>query len=151
VKELMFLEDFEVGQVFRHPGGVVVTADAIKQFAAQYDPQPFHLDEAAAQQSFFRGLAASGWHTAGLTMKMLVETLSIHGGLIGAGFDEFRWPRPTRPDDTLRLEVEVLGLKFSQSKPHQGFLNHRVTTFNQHDEAVLIMTGNLLVPRRPQS
>lgn len=149
MKELMYLEDFEVGQVFSHPGGEAVTAEAIKEFAARYDPQPFHLDEAAAQQSFFRSLAASGWHTAGLTMRMLVDTLSVHGGLIGAGFDEFRWPRPTRPGDVLRLEVEVLGVKLSQSKPRQGFLNHRVTTYNQHDEAVLIMTGNLLVPRRP--
>ena len=150
MKEPMFLEDFEVGQVFRHPGGKAVTTDAIKQFAGQFDPQPFHLDEAAAQQSFFRGLAASGWHTAGLTMRMLVDTLHIHGGLIGAGFEEFRWPRPTRPGDVLRLEVEVLGIKLSQSKPLQGFLYHRVTTYNQHDEAVLVMTGNLLAPRRPQ-
>jgi acyl dehydratase len=144
----MFLEDFEVGQVFRHAGGTEVTADAIKQFAGQFDPQPFHLDEAGAQQSFFRGLAASGWHTAALTMRMLVDTLPIQGGVIGAGFDEFRWPRPTRPGDVLRLEVVVLGMKFSQSKPQQGFLHHRVTTYNQHDEPVLIMTGNLLVPRR---
>ncbi|MBV8625128.1 MAG: MaoC family dehydratase [Herbaspirillum sp.] len=145
-----YLEDFQPGQTFSSPHTITVDADAIKQFATQYDPQPFHLDEAAAQQTFFRGLAASGWHTAALTMRLLVDTLSIEGGLIGAGFDEFRWPRPTRPGDTLRLEVEVLGVKTSQSKPRQGFLNHRVTTYNQHDEPVLIMTGNLLVPRRQQ-
>ena len=85
-----------------------------------------------------------------VNVSLLVDTLSIEGGLIGAGFDEFRWPRPTRPGDTLRLDVEVLGVKTSQSKPRQGFLNHRVTTYNQHDEPVLIMTGNLLVPRRQQ-
>ncbi|MFX5506234.1 MaoC/PaaZ C-terminal domain-containing protein, partial [Acinetobacter baumannii] len=79
----------------------------IKQFAQQYDPQPFHLDDEAAQQTFFRGLAASGWHTAALTMRLLVDTLHIQGGIIGAGFDEFRWPRPTRPGDVLRLEAEV--------------------------------------------
>ncbi|MCA1324937.1 MaoC family dehydratase [Herbaspirillum sp. alder98] len=149
MKEPLFLEDFEPGQVFRHPGGMPVSSEAIKQFAGQFDPQPFHLDELAAQQSFFGGLAASGWHTAALTMRMLVETLPIEGGLIGAGFDEFRWPRPTRPGDILRMEVEVLGVKFSQSKPHQGFLHHRVTTTNQHDQPVLVMTGNLLAPRRP--
>nr|WP_216667330.1 MaoC family dehydratase [Herbaspirillum rubrisubalbicans] len=150
VNALNHLEDFHPGQVFRSPGTITVEADAIKQFAAQFDPQPFHLDEQAAQQSFFRGLAASGWHTAALTMRLLVDTLHIQGGLIGAGFDEFRWPRPTRPGDVLRLEAEVLAIQTSQSKPKQGFLNHRVTTYNQHDEPVLIMTGNLLVPRRPQ-
>jgi acyl dehydratase len=148
VTTLNYLDDFQPGQVLRSPGTLTVSAEEIKQFAQQYDPQPFHLDEAAAQQTFFRGLAASGWHTAALTMRLLVDTLHIQGGIIGAGFDEFRWPRPTRPGDVLRLEAEVLGIKTSQSKPQQGFLNHRVTTYNQHDEAVLIMTGNLLVPRR---
>ncbi|MBG7622022.1 MaoC family dehydratase [Herbaspirillum sp. AP02] len=143
-----YLEDFQPGQVFRSPATLTVDAEAIKHFATQFDPQPFHLDDAAAQQTFFRGLAASGWHTAALTMRLLVDTLHIQGGIIGAGFDEFRWPRPTRPGDVLRLEAEVLGIKTSQSRPLQGFLNHRVTTYNQHDEAVLIMTGNLLVPRR---
>jgi acyl dehydratase len=148
VTTLNYLDDFQPGQVFRSPGTLTVSAEEIKQFAQQYDPQPFHLDDEAAQQTFFRGLAASGWHTAALTMRLLVDTLHIQGGIIGAGFDEFRWPRPTRPGDVLRLEAEVLGIKTSQSKPQQGFLNHRVTTYNQHDEAVLIMTGNLLVPRR---
>src|SRR3954465_13960323 len=102
MKALLFLEDFEPGQVFSHPGGAPLSSEAIKQFAGQFDPQPFHLDELAAQQSLFGGLAASGWHTAALTMRMLVDTLPIEGGLIGAGFDEFRWPRPTRPGDVLR-------------------------------------------------
>ena len=145
----LYLEDFIVGNTYRHDARETLSADDIKSFAAQYDPQPFHLDEAAAAQSFFGGLAASGWHTAALTMRLLVKTLPISGGIIGAGFEEFRWPRPTRPGDQLRVEVEVLELKFSQSKPQQGFLKHRVTTFNQDDQPVLIMTGNLLVPRRP--
>jgi len=148
---LLYLEDFTPGQHYASPAEETLNADDIKAFAASYDPQPFHLDEAAAAQSFFRGLAASGWHTAALTMRLLVKTLPIKGGIIGAGFEEFRWPRPTRPDDRLRVDVEVLELKFSQSKPQQGFLKHRVTTFNQHNEAVLVMTGNLLVPRRPQA
>ncbi|ADJ62637.1 MaoC family dehydratase [Herbaspirillum seropedicae] len=150
VEQPKYLDDFQPGQVFRSPGSLTVHSADIKAFAAQFDPQPFHLDEAAAQQTFFKGLAASGWHTAALTMRLLVDTLNIEGGLIGAGFDEFRWPRPTRPGDTLRLDAEVLGIKTSQSKPLQGFLHHRVTTYNQHDEPVLIMTGNLLVPRRSQ-
>lgn len=146
---LLYLEDFTPGQKFEVSAQETLSADDIKAFAASYDPQPFHMDEAAAEQSFFGGLAASGWHTAALTMRLLVKTLPITGGVIGAGFEEFRWPRPTRPGDTLRVEVDVLELKFSQSKPQQGFLKHRVTTFNQHNEPVLIMTGNLLVPRKP--
>ena len=146
---LLYLEDFTPGQKFGHADDEALSADAIREFAASYDPQPFHLDEAAAEKSFFGGLAASGWHTAALTMRLLVKTLPIHGGIIGAGFEEFRWPRPTRPGDRLHIEVEVLELKFSQSKPQQGFLKHRVTTFNQDNQPVLVMTGNLLVPRRP--
>lgn len=148
---MLYLEDFIVGNIYRNDARETLSATDIKTFAAQYDPQPFHLDEAAAELSFFGGLAASGWHTAALTMRLLIKTLPISGGVIGAGFEEFRWPRPTRPGDQLRVEVEVLALKFSQSKPQQGFLKHRVTTFNQDDQPVLIMTGNLLVPRRPAS
>ena len=146
----LYLEDFIPGQHFSASAEEALSAAAIKEFAGTYDPQPFHLDEAAAAHSFFGGLAASGWHTAALTMRLLVKALPIQGGVIGAGFDEFRWPRPTRPGDLLRIEVEVLELKFSQSKPHQGFLRNRVTTYNQDDQAVLVMTGNLLVPRKPQ-
>ncbi len=145
----LYLEDFSVGQKFHYHDDQIISAADIKEFAGRYDPQPFHLDEAAAAQSFFGGLAASGWHTAALTMRLLVKTLPIQGGIIGAGFDEFRWPRPTRPGDQLHIEVEVLEIKFSQSKPQQGFLKHRVTAFNQDDQPVLVMTGNLLVPRRP--
>jgi len=147
--QALYLEDFTVGHIHKTDASETLSADDIKSFAAQYDPQPFHLDEAAAARSFFGGLAASGWHTAALTMRLLVKTLPISGGIIGAGFEEFRWPRPTRPGDRLRVEVEVLELKFSQSKPQQGFLKHRVTTFNQDNQPVLVMTGNLLVPRRP--
>jgi acyl dehydratase len=145
----LYLEDFSPGQRFSCRDDTPISADDIKEFASRYDPQAFHLDEAAAAHSFFGGLAASGWHTAALTMRLLVQTLPIQGGLIGAGFEEFRWPRPTRPGDQLHLEVEILEVKFSQSKPAQGFLKHSVTTFNQDDQPVLIMTGNMLVPRKP--
>ena len=100
--------------------------------------------------SIFRGLAASGWHTAALTMRLLVDgELKPAGGIIGAGFDEFRWPRPVRPGDELRVESEILEVRPSQSRPSQGMIKVRTTTLNQDGEAVQIFVGNLVVPRRP--
>lgn len=143
-----YLEDFAVGQTFSS-GRWRVTKEQIKAFAAEFDPQPFHLDEAAAKDTFFGGLAASGWHTAALTMKLLVESeLQPAGGVIGAGFDEFRWPKPVRPGDELRIESEVLEVRPSQSKPNQGLIKLRTTTLNQYNEAVQVQIGNLVVPRR---
>jgi acyl dehydratase len=144
----LFLEDFAVGQIFRSAGLRVDTAE-IKGFATQYDPQPFHLDEAAAKATLFGGLAASGWHTAALTMRLLVDGgAPIAGGIIGAGTDELRWPRPVRPGDELRVESEVLEVRPSRSRPQQGLVKLRTTTLNQNDEPVQIMVANLLVPRR---
>ena len=146
-----YLEDFIVGQTFGS-GRLRVDADQIKAFAAAFDPQPFHLDEGAARQTFFKGLAASGWHTAALTMRLLVESdLQPAGGLIGAGLDEFRWPLPVRPGDELRVESEILDVRPSRSRPDQGFIKVRTTTLNQRGDAVQIYVGNLLVPRRPAS
>jgi len=143
-----YLEDFVVGQTFGS-GRARVTREDIQAFAAKFDPQPFHLDETAAQKSFFRGLAASGWHTAAITMRLLVESdLKPAGGLIGAGFDEFRWPRPLRPGDDLYIECEVLEVRPSRSLPNSGFIKLRTTTLNQHNEPVQIQVGNLLVLRR---
>lgn len=145
----LFFEDFTVGQVFRS-GSLRVDAAAIKAFAAQFDPQPFHLDEAAAEATLFGGLAASGWHTAALTMRLLVDGgAPIAGGIVGAGTDEMRWPRPVRPGDELRAESEVLEIRPSRSRPREGFIKLRTTTFNQNDEPVQILVANLLVPRRP--
>lgn len=139
-----YLDDFTVGQTFGS-GTLRVDADRIKAFAAEFDPQPFHLDEAAAQGSVFRGLAASGWHTAALTMRLLVQSeLSPAGG----GCDELRWPRPVRPGDTLHVESEILDVRPSQSRPGQGLLKVRTTTFNQNSEPVQILIANLVVPRR---
>jgi len=144
-----FLEDFVAGQTFGS-GRLRVEKERIKSFAAEFDPQPFHLDEAAARDSIFRGLAASGWHTAALTMRLLVESdLKPAGGIVGAGFDEFRWPRPVRPGDELHLESEVLEVRASKSRPDQGLVKLRTTTLNQNGEAVQISVGNLVVPRRP--
>ena len=144
-----FFEDFEVGQIFRS-GEIEVTAERIKSFAAEFDPQPFHLDEKAAQESLFAGLAASGWHTAALTMRLLVDSeLKIAGGTIGAGGEELKWPRPVRPGDRLRIEAEVLDLRASRSRPTLGIMKIRLTTLNQNGEPVQISTPALMVRRRP--
>ncbi|MBV8575350.1 MAG: MaoC family dehydratase [Acetobacteraceae bacterium] len=143
-----FLEDFAVGQTFGS-GRSRVETERIKKFAAEFDPQPFHLDEEAARNSIFQGLAASGWHTAALTMRLLVESeLKPAGGIVGAGFDEFRWPRPVRPEDELHLEIEVLEVRPSKSRPEQGLIKVRTTTLNQNNEAVQVTIGNLVVLRR---
>lgn len=143
-----YLEDFAAGQTFGS-GRLRVDKERIKSFAAEFDPQPFHLDEEAARNSVFQGLAASGWQTAALTMRLLVESdFKPAGGIIGAGFDEFRWPRPVRPGDELHLEIEVLEARPSKSRPDQGLIKVRTTTLNQNDEAVQVNVGNLIVPRR---
>jgi acyl dehydratase len=144
-----YLDDFAVGQTFGS-GRVRIGEDRIKSFAAEFDPQPFHLDAEAARKSLFGGLAASGWHTAALSMRLLVESeIKPVGGIIGAGFDELRWPRPVRPGDELRVESEVLEVRPSKSRPEQGIIKVRTTTLNQNGEAVQISVGNLVVPRRP--
>jgi acyl dehydratase len=145
-----YLEDFTVGQTFGS-GRLRIDAEQITTFAAAFDPQPFHLDEAAARDTIFRGLAASGWHTAAITMRLLVESdLTPAGGIVGAGFDECRWPRPVRPGDELRVESEVLEVRPSKSRPDQGLIKVRTTTLNQHGEAVQVLIGNLVVRRRVQ-
>ena len=144
-----YLEDFAAGQKYGGTARTRVEAERIRTFAAEFDPQPFHLDDAAAQGSIFRGLAASGWHTAAMTMKLLVASdLKPAGGIVGAGFDEFRWPLPVRPGDELRVEVEVLEVRPSKSRPDLGLIKVRTTTLNQNGEAVQVNVGNLMVPRK---
>ena len=143
-----YLEDFAVGQIYGS-GRITVEKERIKAFAAEFDPQPFHLDEDSARRSIFGGLAASGWHTAALTMRLLVENdFKPVGGIVGAGFDEFRWLVPVRPGDELHVDSEVLEVRPSQSRPDQGLLKVRTTTLNQHSEVVQILIANLVVPRR---
>ena len=143
-----YLEDFAVGQTFGS-GRLRIDKERITRFAQEFDPQPFHLDEAAARATIFRGLAASGWHTAALTMRLLVEgELQPAGGIVGVGFDEFRWPRPVRPGDELHLESEVLEVRPSKSRPEQGLIKVRTTTLNQAGEPVQVLIANLVVPRR---
>jgi len=143
-----YLEDFAVGQTHGSPRLRVDEARAV-DFAKKFDPQPFHLDDKAARGTIFGGLAASGWHTAAMTMRLLVETeLKPAGGLVGAGLDECRWPRPVRPGDELRVECEVIEVRPSKSRPAQGLIKLRTTTLNQDDEAVLMYLVNMVVQRR---
>ena len=147
--EQLYLEDLRVGQRFTS-GTYVMEAARIKEFAAEFDPQPFHLDERAAQASIFKGLAASGWHTAAVAMRLLVTGgLPFANGLAGLG-GEVAWPRPTRPGDILHVESEIIEITQSRSKPHQGIVTVRGTMFNQNGEAVYLLTAKLLVPRRPK-
>ena len=145
--ERLFLEDLQEGQRFES-GTREMTAEAIKAFAAEFDPQPFHLDEAAAKDSFFGGLAASGWHTMAVTMRLMVEGgAPIAGGVIGAG-GEISWPRPTRPGDVLRVVSTVEKVTPSRSKPERGMLRMRSETLNQRGEVVQVLVANLLAWRR---
>jgi acyl dehydratase len=145
-----YLEDFVVGQTFSS-GRLRIDGERALAFAAEFDPQPFHLDEAAARRSIFGELTASGWHTAAVTMRLLVETeLKPAGGIVGVGLDECRWPRPVRPGDELRVKCEVLEVRPSKSRPEQGLIKLRTTTLNQDDEVVLVHVVNLLVLRRKE-
>jgi acyl dehydratase len=147
---MRYLEDFAPGQTYGS-GKHRVTAEAIKAYAAQFDPQPFHLDDDAARASFFEGLSASGWHTAGMTMRLLVDSdLRPAGGIIGGWADELKWPRPVRPGDDLEVRSEVLEVRPSRSRPGQGFVKARVTTLNQRGEAVQVVVMNLLVQAHPR-
>jgi acyl dehydratase len=143
----LYLDDLRVGQHFTS-ATYVMEASRIKTFAAEFDPQPFHLDESAAQASVFRGLAASGWHTAAVTMRLLVTGgLPLASGSVGLS-GEISWPRPTRPSDTLRVESEIIDIVPSRSKPNQGVVTVRSTTLNQNDEPVYVLTARILVFRR---
>jgi acyl dehydratase len=141
------LEDFKVGDRFSG-GALAVTTDMIKAFAREFDPQPFHTDEEAAKDTFFGGLAASGWHTAAMTMRLLAEFgPHVAGGLIG-GSCEVAWPQPTRPDDVLHVECEILAVTPSRSRPERGSVLMRTETKNQRGEVLQVLTAKLVVPRR---
>ena len=145
----LYLEDLAVGQRYA-AGSVSVDREAIAAFAAAFDPQPFHLDEAAGRASIFGRQVASGWHTMALTMRLLVEgELRSLWGLIGLGADELRWPRPVVPGDSLHVEWEVVELRPSSSKPDRGTARLRITTRNQRDEVVMTLLTTILLPRRP--
>ncbi|WP_221793992.1 MaoC family dehydratase [Oceanobacter mangrovi] len=145
-----YLEDFSLGQQFESASYPVDEA-SIKGFAAEFDPQPFHLDEAAAKGTLFQGLAASGWNTAAITMKLMVEgPFKPVGGLIGAGIDELSWPQPVRPGDVLTAVTEVLEKRQSKSRPERGIMKIRTTTYNQRREVVQTYVASMVVQTRPQ-
>jgi acyl dehydratase len=146
-KDLLYLDDLQVGQRFASRALLVDEAE-IKTFACRFDPQPFHLDQVAAKESLFSGLVASGWHTAAMTMRLMVESLPLAGGLIGTG-GELSWPRPTRPGDILRVEIEIVEIIPSRSRPDRGVALTRIVTRNQRDEEAQILVAKLVVPRRP--
>jgi len=143
----LYLDDLHVGQRFTS-GSYLMEEARIKDFAAEFDPQPFHLNENAAEASVFKGLVASGWHTAAVAMRLLVTGgLPFANGLVGVG-GEVAWPRPTRPGDILHVESEIIEISPSRSKPHQGIVRVRATALNQNSESVYVLTAKLLVSKR---
>jgi len=145
------LEDLEVGRIFSF-GRYVVTREEVLDFASRYDPQAFHLDdEAAADNPIFGRLAASGWHTAAMIMRLTVDYWHEIGlTTLGASrVDELRWLKPVYPGDVLRAEAEVLSSRASSSRPDRGTVTLRTTAFNQHDEPVMLQTAQVFIPTRP--
>jgi len=142
----LLLDDLTVGQKF-HSGTYTITADQIKTFAGEFDPQPAHLDEEEAKETFFGELVASGWHTAAISMRLLVGSVPIEGGLVGAGGD-ISWLRPTRPGDILQLETEIIDIRPSRSRPDRGQVKVRSLTRNQQGKTLQIMSSLIVVPRR---
>jgi len=147
----LYFEDLYPGLKFNSSRSYKVTAEEIKEFAERYDPQPFHLDEAAGESSFFKGLAASGWLTAAIVMRLRVESIHIAGGMIGAGVEEIRWTQPVRPGDSLRTEAEILSVRHSASRPTFGVVRSRTIVFNQRDEVIMRSVVNFLAPLRTRA
>jgi acyl dehydratase len=142
-----YFDDLRSGERLQS-GQYIVTEEEIINFAREFDPQSFHLDSAAAQQSMFKGLIASGWHTAAITMRLFVQTLNFAEGAIGLGVDELRWPNPVRPGDVLEVETEIVDLRESRSKPNHGIIRLRNVTSNQRGEIVQTMMASAMVPKR---
>lgn len=142
VKQTLYLEDLKVGDTFISET-YQLSADKIKGFAHEFDPQVFHLDENLAENTFFGGLAASGWHTAAITMRLLTESLPFAHGVIGAGV-EINWPQPTRPNDVLYVKSTIKEIKPSKSKPNQALVIVDCETLNQHNEVCQNLTAKLL-------
>ncbi len=143
----LYLDDMQIGDSYTSGEHALDEAQIIA-FASQFDPQPFHLEHEAAKASMFGGLAASGWHTVAITMRLMVTSgLPIAGGIIGAGA-EVQWPRPTRPGDVLHVVSEIIEIVPSKSRPDRGMVTARSTTFNQRGETVQVLTAKMVVPRR---
>jgi acyl dehydratase len=142
-----YFEDLKAGDRFKS-ATYQVSEEQLISFAREFDPQPFHLDAAVADQTMFKGLIASGWHTAAITMRLFVQTLNFAEGAIGLGVDELRWPNAVRPGDGLQVETEIIDLRVSRSKPNHGVVRLRNVTVNQHGEVVQTMSASALVLRR---
>ena len=144
----IYYEDYIIGNIYK-TSAAFVDETAIKVFAEKYDPQPHHLDDEAGRKTLVGGLVASGWQTAALTMKLLVESdFTPDCGFIGAGFDELSWPSPLRPNDKIYATAEVLSARISKSRPSHGILKVRIHTYNQKNELVQKQVVNLFVPRK---
>ncbi len=145
----LYLDDLSVGDRFTS-GEYALDAEKIKAFALQFDPQPFHTDEEAAKRTFFGGLAASGWHTAAVTMRLLVDSgIPLADGIIGSGGDEIRWPQPTRPGDVLHVVSEIVEIVPSRSKPGRAMVRVRCETRNQRGEVLQHFSPKLVVMKKP--
>jgi acyl dehydratase len=144
--EKLYLDDLAVGAEFNSEKYAVV-AEEIREFAKNFDPQPFHLDEEAARNTLFEGPVASGWHTAAITMRLLVHSVPLAGGLIGAG-GEITWPRPTRPGDVLNVVSTIVNISPSKSKPDRGIVTIQSDTLNQRGELCQRLIAKLLVFKR---
>jgi acyl dehydratase len=145
-----WFDDLALGMRFKS-ASKRVTREEIKRFASEFDPQPYHLDEAAAEQTPLKGLAASGWHTAAIAMRLAVDTRPFGAHpLLGLGVDELRWLAPVRPGDTVHIEGEVIELTPSKTKP-QGIVKVKWTAINQRGEPVYTFTPIAVVPRRPSA
>ena len=142
-----YFEDLKAGDRFKSET-YAVSEEQLISFAREFDPQPFHLDAAVADQTMFKGLIASGWHTAAITMRLFVQTLNFAEGAIGLGVDELRWPNAVRPGDRLQVETEIIDLRVSRSKPGHGVVRLRNVTTNQRGEVVQTMFASALVLRR---
>lgn len=147
---MQYFEDIEVGSTTRF-GRYEVTHDEVIEFAKKFDPQPFHLSDEAAAKTYFGRIAASGWHTAAMSMSMIVAHLETtkQAGLGGLGIDDLRWWKPVYPGDTLRCEIEILEKTESRSKPDRGTYRSRLSIFNQDDEKVMSYVNTALIRRRP--
>jgi acyl dehydratase len=144
----MYFDDLSPGEVRRSARSIVMDRDSIIGFARQFDPHPGHIGEETAGSSSFGELVASGWHTAGVATRLITETMPIEGGGFG-GSVEVRWLKPVRPGDALRIEIEVLTLRPSASRPNLGIITMRTTVLNQSDETVATLLSTNLLPRRP--
>jgi acyl dehydratase len=148
---MLFFEDLSLGDTFKTAEHTVTTEEIIA-FGRQFDPQPFHTDPTAAQATLFGRLVASGWHTAALSMGLMVRgEMNLDGGVIGLGVDDLRWPRPVLPGDRLRVMMKIAELNPEPLRPGRGKIKLHCRTLNQDGKTVQEMTANLLIGRRPSS